>query len=74
MNSVRDNLSSKQVEKLYDLKSKLPKYKNSTVTVKTYRGSGDNKFLVSTRKVRISRLSFAEEMEKIGVTKMRWYE
>jgi len=49
MSNLRDILAPNQVTKLYELKTKLKKYKpNPTIKRNTYRGSGDNKLLQSS--------------------------
>jgi len=49
MSNLRDILAPNQVTKLYELKTKLKKYKpNPTIKRNTYRGSGGNKLLQSS--------------------------
>ena len=60
MSSLRDILALDQVTKLYELKTKLKKYKpNPTIKRNTYRGSGDNKLLQSS-------VTFVELLEGEG--------
>ena len=60
MSNLRDILAPNQVTKLYELKTKLKKYKpNPTIKRNTYRGSGDNKLLQSS-------VTFVELLEGEG--------